>query len=253
MYCYIYDDFLQDKRYEREMVQIENRLTDLGLTGKIARLALFRDPAEMIRDEIDRGVKTVVVIGNDSTVHKVLDVVADTGTVFGIIPVGPLNHLARILGVPTGVEACNALSARIIESIDIGTVNGRRFITSLSIPDFRAELTCEGKYRVFSIGRGALDVRNLASCVVTSSDAVADPSDGLLETSIRVGVRHGWGPFSRQRIEESVLPLASMAVRSEQPVTAYVDGVELRGTRFDIGVEPKVLRVIVGRDRAFTS
>ena len=43
MYCYVYDEALQDRRFERELAYIETRLTDLGIAGKIARLALFRD------------------------------------------------------------------------------------------------------------------------------------------------------------------------------------------------------------------
>ena len=32
MYCYLYDDFIQEnKRFEKELLKIENRLTDLGI------------------------------------------------------------------------------------------------------------------------------------------------------------------------------------------------------------------------------
>ena len=52
MYFYIYDEFVQNKRFEKELLQIENRLTDLGIAGKVARLALFRDVEETVRDEL---------------------------------------------------------------------------------------------------------------------------------------------------------------------------------------------------------
>ncbi len=246
MYCYLYDEFIQEnKRHERELLKIENRLTDLGIAGKISRLALFRNAEEMIRDEIERGITTVVVLGNDETIRKVIDVVADTPeVVLGIIPIGPNNELARMLGIPEGVEACDVLSARRIETIDMGTVNGRRFVTSLTMPEFHAELTCEGKYRIFPTARKAqLEIRNLAD--------VADPCDGKFEAIITAAVSTGWGPFKRSSLKESILPMRSLAIRSDLPVSLFVDGEKMTSTRFDIGIEPMTLQVITGKGRVF--
>ena len=253
MYYYIYDDFIQDKRFEKEIQLIENRLTDLGIAGKVARLALFRNAEEMIKDEVGRGVSTVVVVGNDDTVRKVLDVIAESGLVFGFIPLGPKNDLAQLLGIPQGVAACDILSSRIIETIDVGVVNGRRFITGLTIPNFSAELCCEDRFRVFPKGAGSLEVWNLSCGMTNDVNAVSNPCDGKLETIIRTRVQKGWNLLKRRRIHESVLPLESFAIRSENPISVYADGEEITGTRFDIGVESMMLRVITGRGRMFSS
>lgn len=245
MYCYLYDEYIQEnKRFERELLKIENRLTDLGIAGKVSRLALFRNAEEMIRDEVDRGVSTIVVVGNDETVRKVIDVVADSDVVLGIIPIGPNNELARMMGIPEGVPACDVLSARRVEQIDLGTVNGRRFVTGLSMPNFHAEITCEDKFRVTSVARQAeLEIRNLAD--------VTDPCDGRFEAVIRAAVKTGWGIFGKTQLKESVLPLSSMAIRAEQPISLFVDGEEMKSTRFDIGIEPMMLKVITGKERIF--
>lgn len=245
MYCYLYDEYIQEnKRFERELLKIENRLTDLGIAGKVSRLALFRDAQEMIRDEIERGISTIVVVGNDETIRKVIDVVADNEVVLGIIPIGPGNELARMMGIPEGVAACDVLSARRVEKIDVGIVNGRRFVTCLTMPNFHAEITCEDKFRVTSVARQAeLEIRNLAD--------VTDPRDGRFEAVIRAAVKHGWGIFGKTRLMESVLPLKSMAIRSEKPISLFVDGEEIKSTRFDIGIEPLLLKVITGKARVF--
>lgn len=248
MYCYIYDEFTQDKRFEKELLNIENRLTDLGIAGKIVRLALFRNVQEMVRDEIRRGTTGVIAVGNDETVHKVIDVISGTDVVLGIIPLGSPNALARMLGVPDGVAACDVLSARIIEKIDAGVVNGKRFLTSLSVPNFRSELTCDGSYRITPDSAGHLEIRNLAGDAARN-ERVSDPTDGLLETVLRVGVRRWW--FGRKRMCESVLPLTTLAIRSEKPIAVMADGEEMTGTRFDIGVESGVIKVISGRGRKF--
>ena len=247
MYLYIYDDYLQDKRHEKEILQIENRLTDLGIAGKIARLALFRDAEEIIRDELRRGASNVVVVGNDHTVRKVLDVITEHNVTFGLIPVGTPDVLAKVLGIPSGVAACDVLSARIIETIDIGIVNGRRFITGVSVPNFKASLTCDGTYRMVPRKAGELEVRNVA---MTKGEA-ANPRDGMLETVLRVAVPHGWLGFLHRRIGTSVVPMHSIAIRSEQPITVYADGEQMTGARFDISIEPLTLKVITGRGRMF--
>lgn len=244
MYCYLYDDFIQgNKRFEKELSQIENRLTDLGIAGKISRLALFRNAEEMIRDEIDKGVTTVVVLGNDDTVKKIINVITDSGVVFGIIPIGHKNTLARFMGIPPGVAACDVLSARRVEMIDVGLINGRKFITGISVPQFRAELTCEDKFRIIPTSFAELEVRNLSS--------VCNPCDGLLQAVIRADVKHGW--FHRSRIEESILPLQSMTIRAEKSIRVFADGEAMDGTRFDISVESKRMKIIIGKDRLFAT
>ena len=247
MYCYLYDDFLQEnKRFEKELLHIENRLTDLGISGKISRFALFRNAEEMIRDQISKGVSTVVAVGNDETVLKILDVVSEAGVVFGVIPVGPNNELARLMGIPNGVAACNVLSARRVEHIDTGLINGRRFITGVNIPEFRAEIRCNDQYRVFVTAQSAaLEISNLAD--------QTDPCDGKLRTIIRSTVSTGWGVFKRTSLRESVLPLSTMSIHSDKPILVFADGQELSGTRFDIDIEPAKLKVITGKDRAFAN
>lgn len=244
MYCYLYDDFIQgNKRFEKELALVENRLTDLGIAGKISRLALFRDAEEMVRDEIEKGATTIVVLGNDDTIRKVLNVIVDSKVVFGMIPFGTKNTLAELLGIPEGVAACDVLSARRVEKVDIGTINSRKFITGISAAEFRAEITFEEKFRVFPTTSAALEIRNLSSH--------SNPCDGILQAIIRTDVKHGF--FKRSTKEESILPLQSMTIRAEKPFTLFVDGEQMDGARFDISVDPNCLKVIVGKTRAFES
>lgn len=251
MYYYIYDEHTQDKRYEKEVLAIENRLTDLGISGKVARLALFRNAEEMIRDEIRRGVQTVVVVGNDATVRKVINVVVETGVTFGILPVGFPNMVATLMGVPKGEEACDVLSARHVETIDTGSVNGRRFIGGISMPKFQAELTCDGTFRLTPKHEGALQIRNLVVGETWHQDEIANPTDGKLEAVIEVEVASGWGILKRKKVCKTVIPFETLAIRCEEPSTLFVDGEELTANRFDIDVESGTLKMITGRGRMF--
>jgi len=45
----------------------------LGLNGKIIRLGLLENINEAVENEIKRGAKTIVAVGSDKTVHKIMD------------------------------------------------------------------------------------------------------------------------------------------------------------------------------------
>ncbi|TAK04051.1 hypothetical protein EPO34_02750 [Patescibacteria group bacterium] len=251
MYGYIYDEFVQKPKFQKELADIESRLTDLGLSGKVVRLALFRDPSEIIAGEVSRGLATVVAVGNDETARRVLDVVAEyPGTTFGYIPLGAPTFLARLLGIPEGVEACDVLSGRIVETIDMGVVNGKRFLAGIACAPFRAEISC-ASFRMRPKKAGSLQVRNLAVGFVPSPEQVADPRDGKLEAVLEVEEPRGWRFFRKPKMGRTVLPFTRMELRDDKPFTIVADGEEMTSDRFDISIEPKMLKVITGRSRMF--
>ena len=250
MYLYIYDEFIQDKRFEKDILQIENRLTDLGIAGKVARLALFRDPVEMIRDEIRRGVGTIVAVGGDQTVRKVLDVVSEGHATLGLIPIGAPSALGQMFGIPAGLAACDVISARIVETLDLGMVNGRRFLNGLRVENFQAELVCDG-FRITPSAPSELEIVNLGAGTRPAEGFNADPCDGCLEAVLRAPLPAGWNVFRRGRTATSVIPAPSFALRSAEPMSLEADGETLTATRFDISVEACCFRVITGRKRQF--
>ncbi len=249
MYYYIYDDFVQDKRYEKDLMRIENRLADLDIAGKIARLALFKQADELIADEVKRGVKTVIAVGNDATVFKVLDAVVDSGVIFGVIPIGSDNNVARMLGIPDGLAACDLLANRLTEKLDLGKINGYRFVTGVSFPKMKPEMVVDKSYIVTPTGPGHIQIRNLAIGDVKGNDEVADPRDGKLE--MVVSVSGGLKLRRKNKFSSSVLSMKRLAFNTKEPVTVVADNRKVRGTKFRIQAEKAKLKVIVGKDRMF--
>jgi diacylglycerol kinase family enzyme len=248
MYYYVYDEFVQDPKHERELASIETRLTDLGVSGKIARLALFRDPTELIRDEVRKGAETIVAVGNDVTLRQVIDAVADSGVAVGIIPLGKGNNkIADMLGVPIGVAACDVISARIIEEVDIGVVNGLRFLHSLVIDQGNAcRVLCDNKFTLSLNRKGTLEIRNLA--LADDTVRAANPTDGKLEIVIRGG---GGGWFFRKKHSTTILPVEEALIQSKKPVILRADGESFQAKEFRVSIIPNRIRLITGRERKF--
>ena len=47
------------------------------------------------------------------------------------------------------------------------------------------------------------------------------------------------------------MPAAAMTMKSEEMFRLLVDGEEMGGSRFDVGIEPGILKVISGKGRLF--
>jgi len=248
-YLYVYDKFVQEKKYERDVVRIEQRLADIGIQGKIARLAMFRSAGEVVRDEVKRGAHTVVVVGDDATFHSVMSVVPELPVVVGFLPVGDSCRISEVLGVPKGPEACDILSARLTETLDVGRVNGHYFLTSVQIFHQDAIVDC-GPFRVKPALRGGVEVRNLGSLGFEDiGAALANPRDGILDTHLFAELPKE-GIFSRPRITQSMFPLKQFTIYSEgEPIKAVIDGVERQFESLRFDVLPKQLKVIVGKGR----
>jgi len=100
MYLYVYDSFLNDKKYNSLLIKIEQRITDLGIKGRVAKLSILKNMKELISDAVKEGVETVVVAGDNQTFSKVINVIASLDVTLGIIPVVNNNNIAEVLGVP---------------------------------------------------------------------------------------------------------------------------------------------------------
>lgn len=90
--------------------------------------------AAQVRSATDAGVDAVVAAGGDGTVSGVAAVLVGTQTPLGVLPTGTLNHFAKDLGLPlTLPDAARVIAAGRVRAVDVGAVNGRRFINNTSI------------------------------------------------------------------------------------------------------------------------
>jgi diacylglycerol kinase family enzyme len=80
------------------------------------------------------GAGAVVAAGGDGTVSAVASVVAGSKAILGVIPLGTLNHFARDLCIPLDPrDAAKVLLNGNTGRVDVGEVNGRRFINNSSL------------------------------------------------------------------------------------------------------------------------
>ncbi|MBC7646535.1 MAG: YegS/Rv2252/BmrU family lipid kinase [Pseudopedobacter sp.] len=88
----------------------------------------------VLRAAIARGDEMVVVGGGDGTLSSSAHVRAGTETALGVLPLGTGNTFARGLELPLDLEgAAKVLAKGEFARVDVGRVNGRIFINSVSL------------------------------------------------------------------------------------------------------------------------
>ena len=102
-----------------------------------AELVLAGSGEEMIaaaRRAVDGGARLVAAGGGDGTMNAIASVLAGSGTTFGVLPLGTLNHFAKDLGIPLELEAAvrNLAQGQPVQ-VDVGEVNGRIFLNNSSL------------------------------------------------------------------------------------------------------------------------
>jgi YegS/Rv2252/BmrU family lipid kinase len=104
------------------------------------RLAFRVERTRGIEDGIERALRAAaagelpVVVSGDGLVGAVGGALAGSETPLGIVPGGRGNDLARVLGIPDDPEGAAAvLAAGRTRTIDVGEVNGKRFLGVASV------------------------------------------------------------------------------------------------------------------------
>jgi len=153
MYSYIYDEFLDQSKYNKTLYKIEKRLTDLGINGKTVRLGISKKLEDAVHDQIRAGIKTIVAIGNNETVCRVMNVVAQAenndSLTLGIIPLDEKDlYLADMLGIKNIEDACNILLGRRVEFFNLAKINKNYFLFNVEIKNPKTILEIDKDYAI---------------------------------------------------------------------------------------------------------
>ncbi len=89
---------------------------------------------EIAREAVKENYKFVITAGGDGTVNEVAKELINTDTIFGIIPFGSGNGLARDLNIPLdATKAINIIGEGHVRTIDYGSANGNIFFCTCGV------------------------------------------------------------------------------------------------------------------------
>lgn len=131
----------------KQAAQIASRLGNI-LHDKYDTVVLVETQNKLMTEKIagggcDQGFKAIYVVGGDGTLNSVINGVAPKSSrpIIGVIPAGTVNNYARMLKLPLNPHAAIEVMRNpdIIKS-DIGKVNERYFISSISVGELSAKV-----------------------------------------------------------------------------------------------------------------
>ena len=116
------------------------------------------DDGEQIRAAVQsalaQGCEAVVAGGGDGTLNAVASCLVGKPVVFGVLPLGTLNHFAKDLGLPLDPqEALQCIAAGHTIQVDVAEVNGHYFLNNSSIGLY-VDLVRDREQQQMRLGRG---------------------------------------------------------------------------------------------------
>jgi hypothetical protein len=258
MHIYIYDSFVNEKKHETAIAQIETRITDLGLNGKIIRLGIMNSVFDSIAEEIKRGAKTIIVVGDDKIFNQAVNALAHLQaeeplartTPLGFIPLGAKSTLAPFFGIQPAVAACDVLAARRVEKLDLGRVKQNFFLTQAVVPIGQTKIEINQSYSIEILSSGEIYIINLPLLPDWPKEITVSPQDNSLELFIKTK-KGKFLPFQSESARPSVLNFNKLLITNAANNKILLDNVLPVDLPAEISLAPEKINLIVGKNRAF--
>ncbi|HPI67018.1 MAG TPA: diacylglycerol kinase family protein [bacterium] len=265
MYYYIYDQFLSQKKYDKVLAQIESKITDLDIKDRIIKISILKSVKELVADALNKGANTIIAVGNDQTINQVVNLVVGHEVVVGIIPVDKKNNaIANFLGINDPLQACEIISARKIEPINLGVINSKEyFINSIQVLDSKIKLECDHQ---FTIGlkneRQVINIYNFLPQELCAklNDKKTSPQDNFLEVVIQTKEKDNLNFlnnfFKKEKNEElgGFFRVKNILIKNnslEKNGAIIIDNFKNIKPPVEIKISQKKIKMIVSKDRDF--
>lgn len=255
MYLYFFDTWAQEKKFEPTVGRIQARLGVLGLTGKQERKSIFIDLKRTFREAVERGVHTIVAVGDDHTLVTAINIAAPLHVSVGFIPLVSHSAFANVFGIPTGADACDVIAKRLSVPLDVARLADTYFIgsaTLLTPCPFQMETTV-GYTATFN-GAQSLTIEHLSRLLSASE---TQHVSGVLQV-------HASNPEQRQHVfsfaqsrrgatDESIfhVPDARFSTLDGSSATIQVDHQWNVQMPCALSLQPDAIKMIVGKGRKF--
>jgi len=114
--------------------ELERALSDAGVAAHIVATESESDAKQAVARSVAAGQKLIVAAGGDGTAWLVGTQLLGTDVALGIMPLGSVMNIARMLDIPFDLgAAAKVIAARREASIDVGEANGQVFFENASV------------------------------------------------------------------------------------------------------------------------
>lgn len=263
---------------------VREAMSSHGLGDELVVTGSTDEAIAATRDAADYGYDVVVAAGGDGTAGIVGEALLDRATALGILPLGSVMNIARMLDIPRELDAAAAIIATgTVRRVDVGAANGTVFFeggsVGLNAALFQeAQQVDSGRYTALFASLGTLLRYRPARMVIHLDDRVlttralavgiangpytglgfavapdAQPDDGLFDVVVFSHfsrtelIRHFWAiAFGRRRYSSKTATYRSARVHIDgvHALPCRADAHDLGTTPIEYLVRPAALRVV---------
>ena len=243
MYFYIYDDFIATPKLQVKLADLESKLALLEIKGPVSRLHALTNIKEVMRRAVVRGATTVIVVGDDRSLLKVLNALPNKKIVVGLIAMGPQIELAKKLNVETVKAGIEAAAGRKLVPINTGVINKFAFLQNVNITG--------GPFTAILDGTRTIKSDHIQSIVSIVNPQLAFTKDqsSLLEAHL-TPIKGRWSMGKVREEQISKLNFKKLVIKSQAPMSAVIDGAHtIVDKTITIDIVENAAKLIVGRKR----
>ncbi len=240
MNVYFYDAFVSEGKNNKTIAKIEIRLTDLGLNGKIIRLGAIKSIDKLLEDELRRGAKNIIAVGNDFLFEDILNSFIklnnQNNIPIGFIPVGNKNNsIAKKLNIKKEEDACDILSARIIKTIHPLKINNTYFLFEAEIDSKNTSVQIDDDYSIEILKQGKFYIKNTP---------ITNKQKPTLEITTSAGA---FSFYKQNKNQSSVIPFNSLLIQSKEN-KVLIDKTKTISCPAQIIQSSKQINIITGKN-----
>lgn len=133
MYYYIFDQ-IRNSKARADFEKIKEIARNFSIPGEFAQISPARSAEELVESAVDKSVSTLVVIGSDTLINKVVSALIKARTAapvaLGIVSTDPESILFERWGFKTFEDALETIKFRKLERFTIGMIEPDHYFLS---------------------------------------------------------------------------------------------------------------------------
>lgn len=140
--------FDEHRTREELMIHARDYLNSIGVPVELYPTEYAGHATEIAHECVKQGYNLIIAAGGDGTINEVINGMAETDAVLGVIPMGTANVLALELNLPSEVEAaCEVIASGQVSTIDLGKA-GDRYFSCMAGTGFDAHVIKEAHSKI---------------------------------------------------------------------------------------------------------